>query len=367
MAIVEPRPPLELPEPEGLDMRSLLRAMWRDRVRIAAGTVLAAVLTFGVALLLPKSYTATAVILPPEESDLLSNMSLAQRALSKFPRFGILDDYFTPADIYKAILVSRTVQEAVVTEFDLRRVYGRPSLEKAIRAFKDHARVRLNPDGTIAVSVEDRDPKRAAAIANRLLALLDRTNLTKRNTQARRTREFLEHRVAETDSLLRVSETALKRYQESSKTVAPASAGGADVRAAADLMSRKMALEVRLGMLRGYLQDDNEQIVQTRLELAQLNARIAELPRVQNELVRLTRDAKIQEGLYLLLTSELEQARIRETMDTPTVQVLDPAVPPERHTKPKRLLLAGAAAVIALALQVAWLAVRERPGAHAHS
>jgi uncharacterized protein involved in exopolysaccharide biosynthesis len=354
-------------EPAGLDLRGLFRAVWRERVRLVAVTLVAAILALGIAFLLPRWYKATAVILPPEETDLFSNMGMAQRALSKFPAFGVLPDFFTPADVFKAILESRTVQGDVIEAHDLQRVYRLKSREKALKELKSHFRVKLNQDGTIRIDVEDRDPKRAAAMANTFLAALDRYNVEKRNTQARRTREFLEHRVLDTDSLLRVSELALRSYQEVHHTVAPPSAaGGGDVRAASDLMARKIMLEVRVGMLRSYLREDNEQVVQSRVELDQLNRRIASLPRLQNDLLRLTRDQKIQEQLYLLLTAELEQSRIRETMDTPTVQVLDAAVPPERHSRPRRLALAVGAGVLAFLGSLVWLAVREgAPGGEA--
>jgi uncharacterized protein involved in exopolysaccharide biosynthesis len=350
----------EAPPPgEGLDLRPVLRAMWRERVRVIAVVAVAGALTLGVSFLLPKWYRATAVMLPPEESDLISNMALAQRALTKFPAFGILGDYFTPADIFKAVLLSRTVQEDIVSEFDLQRLYKQKSHEKTLKALKGHYKVKLNPDGTIAVSVEDQDPRRAAAMANAMLTALDRYNVEKRGTQAQRTRMFLERRVAETDSLLRLSEIALKQYQEVHHTVAPPGAGGGDVSAAADLMARKIMLEVRLGVLRGYLREDNDLVVQTRNELEQLKQSIGSLPALQDELLRLLRDQKIEEQLYLLLTAELEQARIRETMDTPTVQVLDPAVPPERHSRPRRLTLAVAAGMIALLGCTVWIAYRE--------
>ena len=345
----------------GLDIRAVMVAAWRERTRIAVTTVAAALITLGIAFLLPRWFRAQAVILPPEESDLLSNMSLAQRALTKFPAFGILSDYFTPADIYKAVLLSRSVQEALVDRFDLQRLYRQKSREGTLKTLKAHYRVKLNPDGTISVTVEDRDPRRAAQMANAFLQELDRYNIEKRNSQARRTREFLERRVADTDSLLRRAETVLRQYQETQKAVAPVGPGTGDIQAAADVMSRKLALEVRLGVLRGYLQEDNDQVVQTRTELEALNSRIAALPELQSDLARFTRDYKVQEQLLLLLTGELEQARIRETMDTPTVQVLDAAVPPERHSRPKRLILSAIAGLLAFAGSVMWVAWRAGP------
>ncbi len=346
--------------PAPIDLRGMLRAVMRERRLVAGTSLAAALLTLAVTFLLPKWYTASAVILPPEESDLLSSMSLAQRALTKFPAFGILDDYFTPADVYKAILASRTVQEELVRKFDLKSVYRKRSLEMTLKALSLNTRIKLNPDGTLKVSVDDKDPRRAADLANGYLDALDRFNVEKRNTTAHRTRVFLQTRLQETDSLLRSSETLLRRYQEVHRTVAPASAGGADMQAAAEVMSRKLMLQVRLGILRGYLSDNTDQVMQVKEELAQLERRLTSIPEMQGELLRLIRDAKVYEQVYLLLTAELEQARIRETMNTPTVQILDRAMPPERHSRPKKGVLSAAAALLALLGAAAWVAARDR-------
>lgn len=344
----------------GLDLGGFVRSVTRRWKFVLATAVAAAALTLGVAFVLPRWYTASAVILPPEESDLLSNMSLAQRALTKFPMFGILEDYFTPADIYKAVLGSRTVQEELVQRFDLKRVYRRKSMELTLKQLTANTKIKMNPDGTIKVSVTDKDPKRAANMANTYLQALDRFNVEKRNTTANRTRLFLQSRTAETDSLLRASEEALRRYQERHRTVAPPNAGSADVQAAADVMSRKLMLQVRLGILRGYLAENSDQVQQVKTELEQLERRLGTIPEVQGDLLRLIRDTKVYEQLYLLLTAELEQARIRETMNTPTVQVLDVAVPPERPSKPRKGVLTVAAGLIAFLAAAGWVAVTER-------
>src|SRR5213594_1298601 len=63
---------------------------------------------------------------------------------------------------------------------------------------------------------------------------------------------------------------------------------------------------------------------------------------------RLMRELKVQETLYALLTSQLEQAKLAEARDTPTVQVLDPAIPAERKSKPSIRLNMVIAGVLAL-------------------
>lgn len=348
------------PAEDVLDTRGMMRSIWTARRFVAMVTVVAALLTLGITLVMPRWYRATAVLLPPEESDLLTNMSLAQRALTKFPAFGILNDYFTPADVYKAILGSRTLQEEIVQKFDLQKRYRLKSMEKTLKELKAHTKVKLNPNGTIKLSIEDRDAQRAADMTNAFVASLDRFNVNKRNSSARRTRAFLQRRVAETDSLLRQSEVALRVYQEKHRTVAPVTMNASDLNAAADLLSRKTLLEVQLGVLRGYLREDQGEVVQARNELRQMERRIGELPGLQSDLQRMIRDTKVYEQLYLLLTAELERARLRETMDTPTVQVLDPAVPPERPSWPRRGVTTVAAGLIAFMLACAWVVARDR-------
>src|SRR5207247_1407901 len=112
---------------------------------------------------------------------------------------------------------------------DLEHVYRQKSMELTLKALAANTRIKLNPDGTIRVGVLDRSPQRAADMANAYLESLDRFNVEKRNTTAHRTRVFLQTRTAETDSLLRAAEEALRRYQEQHRTVAPASAGSADM------------------------------------------------------------------------------------------------------------------------------------------
>jgi tyrosine-protein kinase Etk/Wzc len=343
------------------DLAILLRRLGRNAGRVVAFAVLAGALAFAAGFLLPRWYRATAVILPPDESDLLGNLGMASRALGKFPTLGSIGEYFTPADIYKATLKSRMAQEYVAKRFDLQSVYRLRSRERTLKVLSLRTSVRLSPDGTISVSVDDRDPTRAAGMAEAYLQALDEFNIQKRTSQARRTREFLERRLLETDSLLRVSETRLRDYQQAHHVVAPAPNGGTDAAspAAADVLARKMLLEVRLGVLRSYLREDAEQVVQTRTELEQLKSRIAALPVLREDLGRLTRDAMVQEQLYVLLTTELEQARIQELRDTPTVQVLDAPVPPERPARPRKLVLAAVASLLAFACCVAILAFRE--------
>lgn len=340
---------------------ALRRVLSRWRRYVVIG-LLSGSAMYGLTFLMPTWYRSRAVLLPPEESDQMSSGTMAFRFLAKMPTIGGGTEYYTPGDVYRAILVSRSVMDAIVRRFDLVRLYRVRSVEKAVKELRNHVRVTLRADGLIAVDVEDRSRERAAQMANAMIEELDRYNVERRNTQARRTRIFLERRIAETDSLSKKTEAALRSYQETHHVVVPLDAQASAAAPLGELMARKVALEVQLSVLRSYLRESNERIVQLQNELDQLNGRLSQAPQLEGELARLIRDVRLHQQTYLLLTAQLEEARLREAMDTPTVAVLDDAVPVERRAYPLRAPWALAALVLAVAATVAWDERRSAPG-----
>ena len=79
-----------------------------------------------------------------------------------------------------------------------------------------------------------------------------------------------------------------------------------------------------------------------------LDVPFSEVPKLGLELARLTRDLKIQEAIFELLSSQYEQAKIQEAKNTPTIQVLDRAVPPEKRSRPKRAMMVILAGIASL-------------------
>lgn len=331
----------------------LARILGRWRRYLLIG-LLSAGAMYGLTFLMPPTYRSRAALLPPEETDQLGANLMAFRFMTRMPGLGGTTEYHTTGDVYRAILMSRTVLQSIVDQFDLRSVYRMKSNEKTLKNLRSNTKITLGADGLLAIEVEDRSRERAAAMANALIEELDRYNVERRNTQAKRTRMFLERRVGETDSLSKQAEAALRKYQEVHHVVAPVEMESAVVQPLAELMARKVALEVQLSVLRSYLREDNERVLQVRTELEQLNKRIGEAPRLENELSRLIRDVKLYQQTYILLTGQLEEARLRETMDTPTVTVLDYAVPVERRASPRRSLWALAALGLSVIACIAW-------------
>jgi uncharacterized protein involved in exopolysaccharide biosynthesis len=333
-------------------------ALIRRRARfIALNVGIVTLVALLVSLLLPKWYSAKAVLLPPtEEESSLSLSQLLPRGLGGIKLPGAP----TLSDVFVAVLKSRSVGDRLVTRFDLVHRYRLPDAEKALKELDSHTKLALGDEGTISISVEDQDPKTAAAMANAYIEELDNFNRLTRTSSARRTREFIEERLGVVEHDLAAAENSLSSYQQqkSLALMSPEARGQAEV--GANIMAQKLALEVKLNVLRQSLVESSEEVRRVKDELSAVEAQLGTLPQAGVATMRLWRDLKTQEQLYELLTAQLEEARIRETRDTPTVQVLDPAVPPLHKSRPKRSLVVLAGMLLGGVGSLGFLMTTER-------
>jgi uncharacterized protein involved in exopolysaccharide biosynthesis len=323
---------------------------------VLAGTLLSAV----VAFLWPPTYRAEAVLLPPTEEETGFSASAFFRGIA-VP--GIrLPSRSGPEDVTMAILHSRRIAAAVVRRFDLARVYDVPREDLAIKQLQGWTSVRLGESGTVSIRVIDRDPKRAAALANAYAEELDRFNREIRMTKGRRTRVFVEQRLGDTRQDLARAEEALRHYGERHRTVALSADQLSSVESAAKLAASQAALEVQIGMARQYAAEGSEEVLRLQQQLQQVNRLIRAMPEQGLELARLLRDVKIHEQVYALLSAQYEEARVNEARDIATVEVLDPADPPSRRHWPRRGLLIGLGFLVSGFGALVWIAwnVRSR-------
>ncbi len=330
----------------------------RTRARfLILNIAITTLVALGVSLLLPKWYEARAVLLPPTEEDSGSMLSqLMPRGLGAIRMPGAP----TMSDVFVAVLKSRSVADRIVERFDLIHRYKARDEEKAAKELEGHVKFRVGDEGTIAIVAEDRDPKTAAAMANAFVEELDQFNLQARTSSAKRTRAFIEDRLDLAKQDLAAAEDQLREYQQSKNLPAISPTAGGDSDVGARLMAQKIALEVKLQVLRESLAEDSEEVRRVRQELAAIERQVGGLPRAGVEIMRLWRDVKVQEQVFELLTAQLEEARIRETRDTPTVQVLDVAKVPLYKSKPKRALIVLAGFVVGLAGSLAYALLTER-------
>jgi uncharacterized protein involved in exopolysaccharide biosynthesis len=329
--------------------------------------VIAVFAAMGYSLWLPKIYESTATVLTPDERGGrglgLATMIAASGMAQAVP--GLSMPSLTPQrDIFVSILKSRTMAEDVVQRFALQERYDAPFLSDAIRRLSGLTTITLAKDGMISVKVQETDPHLAAEIANFYVVNLDQMLSRFATTEATKQRVFIADRLIETERELRGAEETLRHFQEINKVIALQEQARGAVETAAQLKGEIMASEVQLEVMRKFATDANPEVVKIKQRIQEMKRHLgqmqfgkgwvlpaenrnpgeprheihipfAQVPELGLELARLMRDVKVQETVYSLLTQQLEQAKIAEARDMPTVQALDTAVPADRKSKPK--------------------------------
>ena len=344
-----------------------------------------------LSFLLPTWYRATTTVLPPggEAALGLGVPSSLLGAASGFATSLSLPFMATPSDIVAAILRSRAVGEAVIREEQLMEVYRTESMEKALGELFSRVKIEVTPEGLISLSYEDKDRVRAAAVANRFMEQSDRIGRETSASQAKSARIFIEERLTQTQEELARSEENLRSFQEENKTILLDDQMRASIEKAAELKARMVSAQIELNVLSKTMSPSHPGIRSLRSEIDELRRQLeiqergkdeedpesktvldvpfSEVPALSLKLARLTREVKIQEGIFELLTQQYEQYKIQETKDTPTLQVLDRAVPPERRARPRRALLVVLSGILSLFVSMTFIfgleyfkALRER-------
>jgi len=345
-----------------MDREIALAPLW-ERVKARRRNILILVLVStavvaGIAFILKPWYRAETELLPPSEEESGVGVASLLRGMG-MPGVKIPTEV-APGDVFMVILQSRGINEQMVERFHLRTRYKKKLMEDAIKELKAHARFKQTAAGTIQISVEDTDRQRAADMANSYVEFLDKFNREVRTSKGRRTRVFIEGRLAETKREMAEAEQRLAVYQAKHKTIALTPQMSSAVEQGARLYGRRMALEVRLGVVRNYSSGSDEE-TQIRQELAEIDRQMSALPETGIELARMVRDVKAQEQVFALLTAQYEDARVTEARDVVTVDVLDAAKPPERKARPRKGIMIGLTFLLSLAVGVGHALLQQEP------
>ena len=374
---------LEEREPNLLDY---WHVVYSRKSRIILFCSIVAVITLVVSFMIPKTYESTATLLPQLESNtglglgsLLATTAMGSAAQSL--GISLPGAPATPMDLFLAMLKSRIMADEVVKQFNLMERYEKSTVQDTRKLLENATSIVVTKEKVIKVTVEEKDPKLAADIANFFVSNLERLNQTLTVSKARENRKFIEERVNETKGTMVKLENALKEFQTQNRTVAIEAQSKAMIEAAAMIQAQIMAQEVQLQVMGTYLSSSNPEIARVQSSISELRKQlqvmesgkgrgerlpgdslrpaITSVPALALQYGRLMRDLKVQETLYALLMAQYEQAKISEARDTPTVQVLDPAIPAERKSRPKILLNVLIASILSLFIGIFWAFLRE--------
>lgn len=356
---------------EQIRLLDLLITLAKHKKPLTIITFSSAIVIALVSLLFPNIYTGTAKILPPQQ-----NQSAAAMVLGQLGQLGGLAGLSggalglkNPGDLYVGMLKSRTVADRLIARFELQKLYNQDTMVETRKELADNTSIVAGKDGLITIEFDDKDAARAAAVANAYVEELDKLNQTLAVTEAAQRRLFFEKQLHQAKEDLGSAETALKITQEKTGLIKLDDQGRAIIEAVATLRGQIAAKEVELRAMRTFATEQNTDYIRAQQQLSGLRAELAKLERAQIsgsgdillptgkvpeaglEYLRKFRDVKYYETIFELLAKQFEIAKIDEAKDAAIIQIVDPAVLPDRKTRPKRTLI-----VIAGALVIGFLA-----------
>ena len=348
-----------------LDLAIPLAQSWK---LLMFGPVLVAIAAYGISHWVPPTFTARTTILPPQQQQSAAVSALASLgALSGLA--GIPTR--TPGDQYVALLRSTTVADRLIDEFKLISVYESEFRADARKELAQNVRIEVGKkDGLITIEVDDGTAERAAGLANRHVDELRRLTSSLALTEAQQRRVFFEAQLQQNRKKLTDAQIDLQARGFN------AGALRAEPKAAAEGYARLKAevtgAEVRLQTLRRSLTDTAPEVQQQLTTLGALRAQLSQLEATDTSAtspgyITKYREFKYQESLFEVFSRQYEMARLDESREGALVQIVDVAQPPERRSKPKRMLISVAAAlgsafalIVFVLVRHAWRQVRQQ-------
>jgi tyrosine-protein kinase Etk/Wzc len=262
----------------------------------------------------------------------------------------------------------------MIKRFDLMNFYHTKKWGDVRTVMRNNAKFVANKDGMIDISVTDHDPRRAADMANAYVDELYRVNNRLALGGASQRRLFFEQQLGQEKDRVADAEVALKKTEEATGVIAPSGQTETVIREVAQLQADITSREVQLDALRTSSTEQNPDVIRLTSELAGLRGQLRDLesgttkhapgdisitaanvPQVGLEYIRKERDVKYHQLLFDLLARQYEAARMDEAKAAPVIQVVDPALVPEKKSAPFRALWAIVGCALGFFLSTGWV------------
>jgi tyrosine-protein kinase Etk/Wzc len=225
--------------------------------------------------------------------------------------------------------------------------------------------------GVISASLEGSDPRRIAQVLNEIGANYVRQNVERKSAEAQKSLSFLGTFLPQLRQQLEESESKYNAFRHRNSTFDLGTEGKAVLERTVKLQENLLELQQKRKELRSLygpehfsIRTIDAQIASVNEELARMNGRVKNLPDLEQDLLRLIRDVKVNNDLYVNLLNSAQQLRLVKEGKVGNVRIVDAAAPPKAPVKPPRMLVLALSAALGLFVGLALALVRDglRPG-----
>lgn len=362
-----------------INISAIITALLTHKLWLLIISTIGIVAAVIVALLQPKYFNAQIRLMPPT-SNSGSGQAALLGALGGTGGAASMLGIKTPGDLYIGLLKSRSITDHVIAKFSLKEVYKIKTAQNTRLQLANLTKVVVGKDGIINIDVEDQDPKRAAAIANEYFYALQNMMQRMAITEAGQRRLFFETQLKQAKNQLTDAEEAFKMMQQTTGVLQLDTQGKVAIEAIAGIRAAISAKEVELASLRQYATPENPDYQRKSIEMDALRNESSKLERSQTgdanqvanlgnnkkltdsgmDYARRLRDLKYAETVFELLAKQFEFARLDESRDVASLQLIDEAIVPELPSRPNRTLLILAGSLFSLLFAVAIVLLKTR-------
>lgn len=344
-----------------ISLIDLAAVIWRRKWLVITVIVLAALMSVVYALLQPNMYTATSTILPisGSSSSLLSQYAgLAAMAGVSVPG----SDSSNPSIKIQAIMQSRGLAEKVIDKLDLipklikepEKLKDTTPLSAAVEIFQKLFSVSMDAKTSLMkVSAKTKDPILSRDIVNTAIDLLQKDLSDRILTASGKNMIALEQQVADQEKKVRELQNKMADYQRKNKLVAPETQSQQGLDLYRSLIQQKITLEIQISSLQNALSADNPKVTAAQAQLAAVQKQIddfertgggvgpsmSETPKALMEYANISAELELATKIYGGLLSSLENMRLQDATEKVFVEVIDPAVAPEKKSEPSRSMI----------------------------
>ena len=348
-------------EENNVAMVDLLITLAKYKKFIIGSVVCVAISAAAISLAFPDKYRANTRLLPPQQAQTGASALLSQLGGVAGAMAGSAG-LKNPNDLYVGMLKSRTIANKLAEKYHLGNAYDLSSTEKIRKRLEENTSISAGKDGLITIEVEDREPVRAAQIANGYVAELQQLTRVLAVTEASQRRLFFEQQLEQAKNNLAAAEMKFKEALSTRGVISVDSESRAVLETLGRLRAQVSAKEIQLNSMAAFVTTSNPEYRRVQQDLVSLRSELSKLENGQIdgpshtegkkqtglENIKVLRDVKYYQMLYELLSKQYEAARLDEAKDASTIQVLDPAMTPERKFAPKRAIIVALSTLIAL-------------------
>lgn len=339
---------------EAVSMVRILTILGRQKKLVIGIPIVTGIVALAVSFLMTPIFVSTAVVMPPQQSQ---GSGAAAALLGQIGGLAGVGVGKSPSELYVGMLRSRTIADSLINEFKLKDYYQAKTMDDVRKKLLLASTIIGSKDTLISITVEDKDPKMAAQLANGYVSSLIKLNENLATSEAALRRKFFEQQMISSKNDLANAEVALAKIQENTGMIEIEGQVKGLIANAAQLQGEIAAKEIQLSAMRSYAAKDNPDLLQLQEQIRAMNTQMAQLtkgsrsnspglmiatgkiPQVGVEYVRGLREVKYYQAIFEVMAKQFELAKVDESKESAVIQELDKAIPADKKKRPVRSII----------------------------